>query len=512
MWQQLIKPIDKLIDGISMYRLILYYLLGILIAAVGLSAVGDLHYSPIQIIISAVTLVLACWILNKVFAYIFQAPVNSESSILTGLILALIIPPTLGQFGFLFLLAAAGLAIASKYILTIGEKHIFNPAAIAVVLTAFGPRQNASWWVGTAVLLPFVMIGGVLITRKVRREYMLGSFLFVTTVTTGVLAVLTKASLSTSLHNMALSSPVFFLGFVMLTEPYTSPTTKQKQIWYATIVGLLLAPQIHLGNFYASPEIALIVGNIFAYIVSSKTKLFPVFQQQSKLTADSLEFAFTSDRKLAYQPGQYMEWTIPHNKTDSRGSRRWFTLASSPTEKYIRLGIKVCNNGSSYKRAMLHLNENSALVAAQVAGDFVMPKDINKKLVFIAGGIGVTPFRSMIKYLLDTGEQRSVRMLYSARTPADFAYRDIFEQARQSLGIQTTYIVSDMDTAITVQQPHTIAGRLNVNSIKQLIPDYNDCEFYISGTHLMVKALQISLHELGVSRNHIKVDFFPGYV
>src|SRR5665213_2710477 len=267
MWQQLSKPIDALIDSISMYRLLMYYLVGLLIGAIGLSVVGDMKYSAVQIAISATVLVTACWLINKVFAYIFYAPVNPESSLLTGLILALIIPPSLGNFGFLFLLAASGLAIASKYILTVRAKHIFNPAAIAVALTAFGPHQYTSWWVGTAVMLPFVLIGGILIIRKVRRGYMVCSFLIASAVTTLLLAGIGHSNLSSSLHNMILSSPLFFLGFVMLTEPYTSPTTKRKQIIYAALVGVLLAPQFHLGHFYTSPEIALVVGNIFAYIV-----------------------------------------------------------------------------------------------------------------------------------------------------------------------------------------------------------------------------------------------------
>ena len=509
MWQQLINLIDKFVDGISMYRLLMYYLVGLLVAAVGLSVAGDMHYSAVQITLSATVLVTACWLINKVFGYIFYAPVNPESSILTGLILALIIPPSLGNFGILFLLAASGLAIASKYILTVREKHIFNPAAIAVVLTALGPRQNASWWVGTAVMLPFVLIGGILISRKVRREYMVVSFLIASTIATLAFTISARSSLTGSLHSMILSSPLFFLGFVMLTEPYTSPTTKNKQIVYAILVGVLLAPQFHLGHFYTSPEIALITGNIFAYIVSSKTKLFPVLRERVKIAQDTVEFAFIPDRKLAYQPGQYMEWTLPHDHADSRGSRRWFTLASSPTEDQLRLGIKFYDKGSSYKAAMLDMDQNTPIVASQIAGDFVMPRDTTKKLVFIAGGIGVTPFRSMIKYLIDTGQQRSVRLLYSARTEADFAYKDLFNSAQQNPGVKTLYLVSDAAAEITA--PNTVRGIINSAIIKQYIPDYADCMFYISGTHPMVEALQQVMHELGVSHSHVKIDFFPGY-
>ncbi len=509
MLQRLLEPLDTFVDGISMYRLLLYYLIGLLAAAIGLSAVGDMHYSAIQIAVSAGVLVLACWIINKIFAYIFYAPVNPESSILTGLILALIIPPTLGNFGILFLLAAAGLAIASKYILTIRQRHIFNPAAIAVVLTAFGPRQNASWWVGTAIMLPLVIIGGVMITRKVRREYMVEAFLIASTIATLVFALLSHTSLGSSLRNMVLSSPLFFLGFVMLTEPYTSPTTKHKQIAYAVIVGVLLAPQAHIGSYYTSPEIALVIGNIFAFVASRNTKLFPILRDKLKIAQDTVEFAFIPDRKLAYLPGQYMEWTLPHENADSRGSRRWFTLASSPTEDQLRIGVKFYDKGSSYKEAMLSMDQRTPIVAAQVAGDFVMPNDTNKKLVFIAGGIGITPFRSMVKYLIDTNQQRPVRMIYTARTEADFAYKDVFEAARQSLGISTVYMVSNPTAPIS--SPNTVSGVVNQAFLEQYVPDYADSMFYISGTHPMVEALQSALHELGVHQGNIKVDFFPGY-
>src|ERR1039458_5249005 len=176
--------IDKLVNKITMYKLILYYLLSLLALAMILSGIGILQYKIQDIAISALILSVACFSINKVLAYIFDAPTNAESSIITALILALIISPTLSQFNILFLLAASGLAMASKYLLAIKGKHIFNPAAVAVALTALGPRQSASWWVGTATLLPLVIIGGVLIARKIRRENMVITFFISTIIAT----------------------------------------------------------------------------------------------------------------------------------------------------------------------------------------------------------------------------------------------------------------------------------------------------------------------------------------
>ncbi len=507
---RLSRPIDKIIDDITMYRLLMYYLIGLLAVAVGLSVIGDLHYNPAYIAISASILVMACWTLNRIFAYFFHVPVNPESPILTGLILALIVPPTISFSSILFLLAAAGLAMGSKYILTIHNKHIFNPAAIAVVLTAFGPHQNANWWVGTAVMLPFILLGGIVIVRKIRREYMVYGFFIATTAATIAYSLSAGTSVSSGLRNMILSSAVFFLGFVMLTEPYTSPATRFRQIIYAVIVGILLPPQAHLGSFYTSPEIALVIGNIFAYIASPKARLIPKLQAKLAIASNTLEFAFSPEGKIAYRPGQYMEWTLPHTKTDSRGSRRYFTLASSPTEKTLKLGIKFYEGGSSYKTAMLDMNANCQVVAAQVAGDFLMPRDTSKKLTFLAGGIGITPFRSMVKYLTDTGEHRNVKLIYAAQTEADFAYKEIFERARTTLGIQTLYVVED--TSATLPSRYTLPGFITADLIRQTMPDFLEREFYISGTHAMVEAMQTMLLELGVGKQAVKIDFFPGYV
>lgn len=509
MWYKAVGLVDSLVDGVSMYRLLLYYLVVLILAASGLSVMGVMHYSAIDILGSAAVLVFSCWLINRIMATIFDAPINPESSILSGLILTLIVPSKPTGFGLLFLIAVSGLAMASKYIFAINKKHIFNPVAIAVVLTAYGPHQSASWWVATASMLPFVAIGGILVMRKVRRELMVGAFLVATTVATALFSLIGGSSLGSNLDNMIVNSAVLFLGFVMLTEPYSSPTTKTKQIWYAIIVGVVLAPQFHIGHYYSTPEFALIIGNIFAFIVSSKVKQFPTIYRKYKIARDTAEFEFIPDKPFDYLPGQYMEFTLPHTNPDSRGSRRYFTLSSSPTEDKFRVGVKFYDEGSSYKAALIDINQNTPIVASQLSGDFVMPSDKKQKIVLIAGGIGITPFRSMIKYLLDSKQKRDVVLLYGAREEQDLAYVPLFEEARERLDIKTYYVLSGQGIKIT--KPNTLKGNINSRVLKSTVSDISDRLFYISGTHEMVEALENTLHELGVEHANIKTDFFPGY-
>ncbi len=506
MLDALLKPVDKLVNTVSMYRLLLYYLVGLLLVAVLLSASGIMHYSAVDIVITSAILVFACWVINKILAAIFFVPVNPESSILTGLILALIVPSKPTGYSLLFLIAVSGLAMASKYILSYRGKHIFNPAAIAVFLTAIGPKQSADWWVATSAMLPFILIGGLLVVRKLRRENMFIAFLLASTVATMIYSY--GGGIGSNLKNMVLNSAVFFLGFVMLTEPLTQPDTKIKRVLYAILVGVVMAPEFHIGHVYTTPEAALIIGNLFAFLISNKVKLFPVLVRKYAIATDSAEFVYAPEYKFNYQPGQYMEFTLPHEKTDSRGSRRFFTLASSPTESDLRLGVRFYKEGSSYKNAMIDSKAGDTIAAGNLTGDFVMPRDKKRKLVFIAGGIGITPFRSMIKYLIDKRESRDIILIYSASDVDHLAYKDLFAQARSRLSIKTYYVLSGKKKE---SLDFAIRGRVNGELIKKLVPDIDERTFYISGPLGMTEDVEATLISLGVTHANIKVDFFSGY-
>jgi len=503
------KFVDELLDRFSMYRLLLYYLIGLVLVAVGLSAAGVLHMSAIDIAGSAIYLTVICWIINQIFARFLKLPVNSDSTYITALILALIITPNFSQDGFLFLSAAASLAIASKYLITYKKRHIFNPAGIAIVLTALGPQQSASWWIGTSVMMPFVLAGGLLLVRRIRRGAMVSSFLGTALLATVISAAVRHVGIASTLHQTIFSSSLLFLAFVMFTEPLTSPSTRKHQVWYGVLTGLLFPPQIHLGSFYSTPERALSVGNIFAFIVNPKVKLMPALTRKEKITQDSMDFVFAPDQKFAYEPGQYMDFTLPHRQIDSRGQRRYFTLASSPTEDNIRIGVKFYQkNGSSFKKAMLAMDKQTPVIAANLGGDFTLPRDASRKLVFIAGGIGITPFRSMLKYLLDKDEKRDATLLYGAATTKDIAYADIFSEAHKRLGTKVRYVLSSTEK---LPDARFRAGRITPELLKGEVADLHNSLFYISGPHAMVVDVEHSLRQLGVSRTHIKTDFFSGY-
>jgi ferredoxin-NADP reductase/Na+-translocating ferredoxin:NAD+ oxidoreductase RnfD subunit len=508
----MLEFVDSFLNRTTMYRLVLYYLSGLLGLAIIFGFFGILPYSPLALIVSTFIIIGVSLAANAIFARVFEAHANAESVYITALILALIItPPQINPFDYSvlpMLIWAPLLAMASKYILAIGKKHVFNPAALAVAITTFTIGQSASWWAGGNLpLLFFVLIGGILIVRKIRRlDLVLGFFVAAAVV---IIATTLSENPFVTLEKAVLHSPIFFFAFVMLTEPLTTPPTQALQIAYGALVGLLFAPAIHVGGIYSTPELALLAGNIFSYCASPKGRYVLKLKEKIQVGSDTQDFVFEGDQKLSFRPGQYFEWTLAHMRPDNRGNRRYFTIASSPTEQDVHLGVRFYDPPSTFKKSLLRMANGDNIVASQLAGDFVLPRDTGKKLVFIAGGIGITPFRSMVQYLLDKKEKRLIAMFYSNKTASEIAYRDVFDRAARELGIKTVHTLTDLKNIPKNWDGAT--GHVSAAMITKNISDYKERTFYISGPRSMVVACEKVLSGMGIKKNRIKKDFFPGF-
>jgi ferredoxin-NADP reductase len=252
------------------------------------------------------------------------------------------------------------------------------------------------------------------------------------------------------------------------------------------------------------------VGNVFSWLVSPKQRVTLTLKRKAKVAPSVVDFSFTPSQRLAFTPGQYLECTLTHPNADARGVRRYFTIASSPTEESILLGVRFYKRSSTFKTALYSLSGRTKLLAGQVAGDFTLPGDVSRKLVFIAGGIGVTPFRSMLKYLLDTNQRRDIVLLYANKNANDFVYQDVLSEAQRRLGIRTVYTLTDQRAIPSNWQG--ARGRIDAQMIQAAVPDYHERTFYLSGPPEMVNEHEKALRGLGVSRSQIKKDYFNGLV
>lgn len=223
-----------------------------------------------------------------------------------------------------------------------------------------------------------------------------------------------------------------------------------------------------------------------------------------KATLDHIEdvangiktFWFKSSARLDYIAGQYIELYLPHSNLDNRGEKRWFTLSSSPSEELISITTKIPTARiSTFKQALLDLKHGDIVTVSEAMGDFVLPIDKTVPLVFAVGGIGVTPVRSMIKWLIDARENRNLQIIYSVSESAELAFLDIFEH----------YGIS----------PHVILSSTNekLDGAKVLeIAETNEASLlYVSGPELFVERLGKDLIDVGIRQQNLVLDFYHGY-
>jgi glycine betaine catabolism B len=493
-----------------MYRSMMYFLMTLIGVAVGLCIIDVLPYNPLDILLTSLYLSGVCWAGSWGLGKLLGAKPNPESSIITALILALIFGP-MPLIDNVLVLTFVGLAaVSSKYLLVWRQSHVFNPAALGAVAGALVMGVGATWWVASIYLLPLVLIGGLYEAYKANRLHLALSFLVAYAVFFVARALFGGADIASALDTLwmlSLHSPILFFVFVMLIEPLTSPAERSKRIYYGVLTALLAVglPWVLPGVPYTL-ELSLLLGNVFAILGGNQGRLLLTLKKKEQLAPNITGFWFSPSHDRHFQPGQFLHYTLPHRRSDMRGSRRFFTIASSPTESDILLVTKFAERSSSFKSALQAMSPGDEIAATRPDGEFVLPDDSQRPLVLIAGGIGVTPYRSIVKHLLDTKQKRPITLIYSARTKQELVFRDVFDSATKSVGLKTVYVVDDPPRDWKGEK-----GPLSAELIKNYSQHAEKTLFYISGPEPMVRSLTSQLRGAGISAGNIKRDYFPGY-
>jgi ferredoxin-NADP reductase len=228
-----------------------------------------------------------------------------------------------------------------------------------------------------------------------------------------------------------------------------------------------------------------------------------VFDHTHDEAANIRTFFFRPEKPVHYTAGQYTELTLPHKNPDDRGTKRWFTLSSPPEQEFLTITTKHADDkGSTFKKALWSLKPGTEVHMAEPMGDFVLPKLIQTPLVFVAGGIGLTPFHSMFEWLAATGEQRPIKFLYGVRSEDEIVFQETFKKA----GIEPTIVVTEPSPAWGGER-----GRLSADLILGLEKPDDDTLVYVSGPEPMVQALAKDLHAAGLRKDQIVTDEFPNY-
>jgi glycine betaine catabolism B len=492
--------LDQLLGKITMYRQLVYALLTIATMAFILMLTGYLPYSPVLFLVSLVLFVGVSYGSNRLFGWLFGVQPHGESAIITGLILALLFsPPTTLLIGFKLALVAA-IAMASKYIIAIRSRHIFNPAAIAIVIASVSKLAFATWWIATPALLPVTLIVAFLVLYKTKRIQM--ALVFLVVATTGIaLQTIAQGSITPQTFVSALTSwPLIFFAGIMLCEPLTLPPRRYQQFVVVGLVATLLVSSFHYGPISMTPALALIVGNAVAWLWATRGVIKLRLASKNQMSSTLYDFTFDSNSKMKFTPGQYLELTLPHRHSDSRGTRRVFSIVGSVGSDQVSIGTRIPDHSSSFKRSLMALKNGQTVYATRVAGDFVLPKDESIPIVLIAGGIGITPYISHIV----AGGKRRITLIYAAGSVSDLAY--VHELKKYDIDI--TVVTTDTTPLPDKSWRHVAAGPLTKDILNDLIHKEENPVVYISGPPGMVNATKRIVKELGLPA---KTDHFTGY-
>ena len=207
-----------------------------------------------------------------------------------------------------------------------------------------------------------------------------------------------------------------------------------------------------------------------------------------------------------FRPGQYF-WVelLDPPYDDEKGARRHITVVTSPTEHGV-LGLATRIRDSAFKRSLDELPVGTEVDVEQPKGEFVLPDDSERPYVFIAGGIGITVFRSMLRYIADEQLPYRVTLLYSNRDRESTAFMDELhelERAIPGLGVVFTMTGDpgwDGETR-----------RIDAEFLRDHVEDLAGSTYLVAGPPPMVEGVVEALQAAGIPEDQIRPDRFSGY-
>jgi ferredoxin-NADP reductase len=211
--------------------------------------------------------------------------------------------------------------------------------------------------------------------------------------------------------------------------------------------------------------------------------------------------------EVDFTPGQYFFVTLPDiGYQDERGLRRHITVVTSTNEKGV-LGLATRMRDSAFKRSLAELPVGTEVEVEPPKGSFSLPADTSRPLVFVAGGIGITVFRSMLRYISEERLPYRITLIYSNRDLASTAFLDELRELEQAL--------PDFRLILTMtQDPGWEGEQRKIDA--QFFRDYlgenlNAYTFLVAGPPAMAEGVQKELEAAGVREENVIAERYSGY-
>jgi ferredoxin-NADP reductase len=212
-------------------------------------------------------------------------------------------------------------------------------------------------------------------------------------------------------------------------------------------------------------------------------------------------------QEVDFQPGQYFWVTLldpPYD--DDKGPRRHITVVTSPNERGV-LGLATRVRDSAFKRSLAELAVGAEVDVEQPKGEFVLPQETDRPYVFIAGGIGITVFRCMLRFIAEEGLAHRVTLVYSNRDRESAAFLEELEELeRANPNVRLVLTMTD-DPGWDGE-----TRRVDANVLRDHLEEDLDAYTYlVAGPPQMVEAMVETLGNAGISEEQIRPESFSGY-
>ncbi len=237
-------------------------------------------------------------------------------------------------------------------------------------------------------------------------------------------------------------------------------------------------------------------------MITFNTKLLSVI----KRTRNVKSFRFNLPEKVLFKPGQFFSVAI---RVDGKEMAKYFSLSNSPTETgYVEFTKRITE--SSFSQALDKLKAGDKATLKMPFGSFTFCGEYDK-IAFISGGIGITPIRSICKFLTDKKLPTDVVLLYGNSTEEDIVFKEDFaemEIANKNIKVFHTLTSPDVDK----NKWKGLTGYIDESMIKEKIKDYKERVFFVCGPPRMVGGIiGILENKLGIQKDKIRLENFAGY-
>lgn len=227
---------------------------------------------------------------------------------------------------------------------------------------------------------------------------------------------------------------------------------------------------------------------------------------KKQVATGTLQVTFEVSEPFSFKPGQYIFITLANPRyQDQRSNKRHFSIVNSPIQKGI-ITITARLRDTGFKKSLKEIPIGAEVELGPIAGTFTLPEGKQKPLVFIAGGIGITPFMSMLRYLKEAGNPYNITLIFSNRDQSSTAFLNEIQALANEL--------SNFKLILTMTEDNNWQGenrKVDASFIKEYFPKVNDNFYMVVGPPPMVEAVKNALLEAGVAKENIEIENFTGY-